>query len=312
MRVYSSLDAGAPQIANANGSLAAVLRACLVGTAGIAYDSKPAAGWTEPFATASNVSVFKQGVGGNNRFLRVVDNGVQSDTVYRRVNARGYEAMTAISTGTGPFPTTGQISGNGPNFGYRYQSIEAPNVPQWLLFASSSFFHLMIDVNAPNNYWVMMAFGTFFSEKAGDIYNDVLMASDNNASSSWVGNYGNGIWVARSDTGVAGAKVAWLMASMSSHTYIGQGDAIYPYPDRIRNALIQSQPQLWCDDYFRGRIPGLWESHHSPSTIGGVNTTWQGAVGSTLAGKSFRIFGPLEPLYAGGAWPVIETTDTWD
>lgn len=317
MRYYSSLDAGAPQIANANGSLAAVLRACLVGTAGVAYGSKAAAGWTEPYATASSISVFKQGAGGNNRILRVVDNGVQADLNYRRVNVRGYEAMTAISTGTGAFPTTGQISGNGPNFGYRYQSIDPAYTPQWNLYASSSFFHLLVDTNYPTNFWSMMSFGTFFSEKVGDIYNDVLMASPNNAYSAWQGyssGAADGVWVARSDNAVAGAKPGvFYTGAKNVSSYIGYGnDTQYPYPNRINNALMQSQPELWVDGYFRGRVPGLWESHHTPAVLGGVGTTWQGTAGSTLAGKGFRIFGALEPQYVGGAWPVIETTDTWD
>ena len=43
--VYRSTDAGAPLLTNSNGSLIAVLKACLVD----GYGSKASAGWTAPF-----------------------------------------------------------------------------------------------------------------------------------------------------------------------------------------------------------------------------------------------------------------------
>lgn len=50
VRYYRYDDAGAPTITGQVGSLTTLLRTVLVGTAGIAYGSKPSAGWTEQFA----------------------------------------------------------------------------------------------------------------------------------------------------------------------------------------------------------------------------------------------------------------------
>lgn len=47
--VYRSTDAGAPVLSNSNGSLIAVLKACLVD----GYSSKASAGWTAPFTGTS-------------------------------------------------------------------------------------------------------------------------------------------------------------------------------------------------------------------------------------------------------------------
>ena len=103
--VYRSTDASAPVLSNANGSLIAVMRACLVD----GYGSKAAAGWTAPY-TGTNLIAFKEGAGGNNRFLRVFDGGADTSTS-RVIKVRAYENMTAISTGTGLFPTSAQVNG---------------------------------------------------------------------------------------------------------------------------------------------------------------------------------------------------------
>lgn len=64
-------------------------------------------GWQKAFS-GTNLAVYRsQSVMGNRRFLRVQDTG--------NVDARivAYNNMTAVSTGTGPFPTAAQISGGG-------------------------------------------------------------------------------------------------------------------------------------------------------------------------------------------------------
>lgn len=311
MNVYSSSDSGAPTLPNTANALNALLYACLV----TGYGSKAGAGWTRPY-TGTNLAVFRQGTGGNGRYLRVFDGSLQADNV-RRVNVRGYEAMTAVSTGTGPFPTTGQISGNGANFPY-FSPSTAGSTSNWILFASSSFFMLLVDIISPTNYWEMMGFGSFFSFKSGDTFNDVLMASPGSVG-GWqgyvtgpgptAGTYG--VWVARNDTGVAGAKESHLVSvTGTSLSGLGQGSPSFPYPDRVTNGLLQAQPTLWCDGYRRGRIPGLWETFHVPGDLGGNGTTWSGVTGP-LAGKSFRLFTGLSPSYVGIANPTIETSDTW-
>lgn len=64
-------------------------------------------GWQKVFSGA-NLAVYRsQNVMGNRRFLRVQDTG----NVDARVIA--YNNMTAVSTGTGPFPTNTQVSGGG-------------------------------------------------------------------------------------------------------------------------------------------------------------------------------------------------------
>jgi hypothetical protein len=67
-------------------------------------------GWTRPYS-GTNLGAYRQGGSASHkRYLRVYDGSTTADSSYY---VRAYEAMTAISTGTGPFPTTAQSAGNG-------------------------------------------------------------------------------------------------------------------------------------------------------------------------------------------------------
>ena len=161
MRSYSSLDIGALQLTDTNNSLNAVLKSVLVD----GYGSKPGAGWTMPFS-GTNTAVFQQGAGGNNRFFRFVDAGYLG-TTNRVAFCRGYESMTAVSTGTGPFPTTGMVGSNGP-VALRYATQSVVNNSRWEIYASSSYCHVLVNYDySGDGQWEYMSFGTGISTKPG-------------------------------------------------------------------------------------------------------------------------------------------------
>lgn len=321
---YSSADAGAHVLTNANSSLAGLLRKVLVGTAGIAWGSKASAGWTEPFATASNVSVFRQGSGSNQRYLRMVDNGA-APTGTRRASFRGYEAMTAISTGTNAFPTAAQLSGNGTYLPYLRDSGGGVwSSSNYRIWADSKCFLLFVDSYGPNNYWEPFFFGDFISYKAGDTFNTVIMGGGLDNTTPWQmyiqsspTSYNEaGCWCARSDTGAAGSKqVAWAKSiPCAAASYVGSGDSTnFPYPDRIAGGILMAKPDLWVDNYRRGKLPMLWDNAHTAAQLGltslAAPTSFSGA--GALAGKTFEIYGGMSPTYIGAAFPIVETSDTW-
>lgn len=313
---YKSTDVGAVQITNTNSGILPVIHSVL----STGYGSKPGAGWTRVF-TGTNLACYKQGAGGNNRVIRFFDGGLQNNLQARCLKYRAYESMSGVSTGVNPFPTTGQVSGNGQNLGYRH--VDNISSPPWIIYASSSFFFMIInfydgaDNYATRNWWEVCGFGTFQSEKPGDTFNQVIIGSaqQSNPDYSWVGLCGvpgitstntYGIYVERSDTGVAGSKDAHLVNRTGS--YIGSSNETYP--SRPSSSLIQAKPQLWCDGFHRGYIPGLWETFHSYSALGGDQTTWDGNAG-TLAGKSFKQYTQLSSQYNGQGTIVVETSDTW-
>ncbi|WP_043007348.1 hypothetical protein [Comamonas testosteroni] len=93
----------------------------------------PVGGWEELFAGAkANVAVFRSiDPTGSRMFLRVDDSG----STFARVV--GYESMTDIDTGTGPFPSAAQGAGGG--YWHRAQSAGAVAV-RWKLVGDSKFF----------------------------------------------------------------------------------------------------------------------------------------------------------------------------
>ena len=106
VRYFRWDDAGAPSLTGEVGSLTSLLRKCLVGTSGIAYGSKPSAGWTELFAgAASNVAVFvnRFADGGSECCVRVDDNAPGAAGA-REAAITTFSTMTDINTGLDALP----------------------------------------------------------------------------------------------------------------------------------------------------------------------------------------------------------------
>ena len=92
------------------------------------------AGWAKPFS-GTNLAVYKsQHIATNGHFLRINDTNASIARVV------GYENMTAISTGTGLFPTTTQLNG-----GLYWTKSSAANsiVIDWTLVADGRIFYLL-------------------------------------------------------------------------------------------------------------------------------------------------------------------------
>lgn len=102
VRYFRFDDAGAPQLSGTVGSLVNILRACLVGTNGVAYGSKPSAGWTEEFVgAAANIAVFRnnQAEGFSGCWVRIHDNAPGTGGA-REAYLNVYASMTDVNTGT--------------------------------------------------------------------------------------------------------------------------------------------------------------------------------------------------------------------
>ena len=310
LTVYRSSDTGAPAVGETAGSLILLIDACLR----TGYGSKAGAGWTKPY-TATNIAVFKQGAGGNNRFLRVWDAraGLDGNNL-RSALIRGYEAMTAVSTGTNPFPTTGQVATNGLYVGYRASGQTTQN---WILRATSSWFDLVIDT-LPDNFTPgtsttrncgYMAFGNFPSFKAGDTYNEYIAGgrADTTPCAMFTVDYAPEVFVTRSDTGGVGSVQAnFHRTAYTDENNVGAGTpAMYPYPNRPDSALLMQPYGIYAGGYPRGTAPGMWGALHGGAALGGADMTFSGQ--GALAGKSFVV----GCLGSGVAWPILETSDTF-
>ena len=103
-RIYSPADPGAPSFSGAQGDFVRLLKAVLVD----GYGQIPPAGWSAPFVDLPNHKiVLRNGASSIARsYFRLAENA-------SNVFTRGFHNMTDIDTGTGAFPTTSQVSGDG-------------------------------------------------------------------------------------------------------------------------------------------------------------------------------------------------------
>lgn len=102
--IFRSSDASAPVLHGNAGSLVAVLDGCLV----TGYGAQTALGWGSPY-TAANKAVYRA-ASGVRHYLDIDDSAPDATALGRNARGRAYEVMTAVGTGTNPFPTVAQVT----------------------------------------------------------------------------------------------------------------------------------------------------------------------------------------------------------
>ena len=136
--------------------------------------------WTKVYS-GTNLAVYRStDPQSNGHYLRVDDTGTTSARV------RGYEEMTDVNTGTGPFCTDTQMSGGG----YWWKSASAnTNASKWKLFGDSRFFGVAVAAASSSSTVNIAAPAKGFGDAlalapGGDAWNTVLSANGNNSSNS--------------------------------------------------------------------------------------------------------------------------------
>lgn len=259
IRLYRADDAGAPVLSGTAGSLIAVLDACLVN----GYGSKPAAGWGKPFS-GTHLAAYRAPVG-NRLYLQVDDTSAQ----YPRL--RGYEAMTAIDAGSGPFPTDTLLSGGG----YAAKSSTASTVARpWLLVADAQAFYLYVSTDttalATPNYVATLFFGDLIAYKPADPWATALICRHGSGTSASSENFGRlaqsaavtaGHYLARNSAGVAGAVGCNAQTHIGIIVCCGAGGS--PYPDPVTDRLNLARIPLAESNFaLRGHLPGVANPLH--------------------------------------------------
>jgi hypothetical protein len=302
--IYRSSDASAPVLTGEAGKLVALLDACLVA----GYGAKSAAGWTKPY-TATSYAVFRQG-GGLQEYLEVLD----TDPQMARVT--GYEVMTAVITGTGPFPTAAQFSGGL----YCRKSVTANTTARpWILFATNETFYLFIFGNSTTFGTYSggdsnLAFGQLFSSLAGDASHTFIIAASDTSTTSTaatinrnsIPNYGPAPlaahYLARAYT-QSGGSFQFGKRSNGLYQQTQSGVAAAAYPEPVSGGLHISE--IWALETAlttRGRFPGLFNLGHVYTSFTQFDTFSGGA---TLSGRDFMFV--LTGIYG----IAIETNGGW-
>lgn len=299
VRIYRSTDSGAPTLSGEAGKLINVLDACLVN----GYGSKAAAGWTKPYS-GTNKAVYRQPAGTNQQYLRVDDSNAQYGLCV------GYEAMTDVDTGTGPYPTAAQMASGV----YSYKSTAANTTARaWMLATNGDIFYLFVDSSGSKTVIGGIFFGGINSRKSGDAYRNIIIGSTGSVSTqSYLGSLNNmsamtpAHYMARSHTQTGTAIAVGKHSDMSktSSTTVGRGNIAYP--DAVNSELMMSPLHIHESvSVLRGRLPGLWSPDHDRPIADGDTFSGSG----DFASKTFE----AKTIYSSSTEGrvFIETSDTW-
>lgn len=160
VHVYQSTDPGAPvHPSSTRGSMAALLRACLV-TGWTAGDTvvQPA-GWEEPYAEANNKACFRAKTGARQFFQIDESETISGDGKIAVMTA--YESMSDAENGLGSWGSV--------NFGKLYNVSTAL---KWAVIADERTCYVLMDGYDSNHY--PHGFGEFISTVPDDPYNSFI------------------------------------------------------------------------------------------------------------------------------------------
>lgn len=313
--VYRSSDTSAPSLNGNAGSLISVLDGCLVN----GYGTQPAAGWTKAFS-GTNKADYRQAAG--NQFYLDVDDSAAQTALGKEANVRGYEAMTALQTGTNPFPTTAQIASPGLNI--RKSAATGTTSRAWLLIADDRTFHFFVLTGDAAGYYFGFSFGDVYSYVSADAGRTMIAARSNAnaATDTWL-NMGQqwnlhrtGLYLARNSAGSAGA----IQFGGSMPTTDGNDSPqTLSSPDPIGGQIWISRVTLGSANDsargIRGFMRGFYLLENTVTPKLNDGDTFSGT--GTLAGRSFLVLASAHYSQAttadnNSSLYAIETSNTWD
>lgn len=268
-------------------------------------------GWLKPFS-GTNLAVYRSAdVTGTQFYLNVDD----TSTIETRV--RGYEVMTAVNTGTSPFPTVSQQAAPGA---YWSKFLNAGSKP-WMIVGDGKQFiiYLTYYSGVPNSAFIG-GFGDFISKKSPDPYCGALYAANTAAPGNSDASYSiaysasvnspQGPWVARGYTGQGSSVLAGRVATPPIPTngaisgVVGGG--LLAFPNLGDNSLYFSPMYLWeyNPTVLRGVLPGPLFLCNS---AGGNVYSFRDQI-TGVSGYPGRVFKALS-TYTGVMF--VDTTGPW-
>ena len=264
-------------------------------------------GWAKPFA-GTNVGVYRAtdptSLG---MYLRVDDTGTTTARVV------GYETMSDVNTGTGPFPTSAQVAGGG----YWEKSGAAGSTARnWIIVGDERAFYWWCVPNAATtvtSQGLLRGFGDLIPRRSTDGYAAFLQAeiasvvtsTSTMLDLSLMTNSTGGFYLMspRQQTGLGSATALYLYAESKRSTTAGNMKSgspsgfVSPYPNTADNALDLDRALAFesFDYSVRGQLPGLL---HLPQNVGFSFSTWDKIAGQgTLLGRKLMAIRTGTPGY---------------
>lgn len=254
-------------------------------------------GWSKPFS-GTQKGMYKA-AGGGQRCLRVHHTNQQLAYI------RGFEGASSVDTGTNPFPTTTQVTGEGLFLLTNYPNQTAAT--EWMLFGDDRFFVLMINGHkgtASDTMWGMYTFGDINTYGSADNYACVINGGTyygpyfqwsygTPCSLGRYADYSNsdannvtGSYLSRSYTGGAGA-VRWAGIGNPLGKGFGNGDLVYPNP--VDDSVPLHFPVIVVEEGYtalRGELPGIVQPIQK---IGGLHGSTFTLTSGPLSGRKAMV-----------------------
>ena len=301
-RVYRSTDAGAPVLERLDvddeaTSLMALLHACLV----TGYGAFPAAGWTRPYKNATT-AVFQQG-GGSGEYLHMLDD----TSVTPSPRFIGYETMSAIDTGTNPYPAAGAYTS------VTYQAGAGGIAMPWTIVADDRTFYFYHRDATTSNYTVL-AYGDGYSYQSSGLYRTFLSSQGYYIrSDSLIGSGANFWYTPRNELGVYNAIDRPLSLAGDATKGIASrlvGSIPYPHGPDQKIWLAPLELVDHNNPAVRMRLRGFWHWLHNTASVADEDVF--SGVGD-LVWKNFLL---IRDVQSGGSTftnvVIHETSSTWD
>lgn len=277
-----------------------------------------ALGFTKSY-TGTNKRAFKSSdIASTGCFLRVDDTGTTTARVV------GYETMSDVDTGTGPFPTSTQLSGG---YWWPKSNTADTSARNWVLVGDERTFYLYVSPH-PTTYagqGVTFAFGDLISNKSGDAWSCVLAGGDSSAVATTTSNVSACVgyaqptstataWaVARSHVAIGGAQLGYqtsghAVASAYSGT-TAYNTRSYAFPNGADNGLLLSEVLFANNSAIRGVVPG---AYHTPLLVGGYFSTNDSILGTgSFSGKKMLALRTGSPAAATYGVLFLDVTGPW-
>lgn len=242
---------------------------------GVITHKVAALGWTKPFADAGNVGVYRlNSVEGTGSYLRVTDSGTSD------ARCVGYESMSDLSTGVGPFPTGLQQPGG--TYWPKSGTANSTTRP-WILVGDDRGFYLCSSpyqdagMGGVGSSWKLVAyFGDFTSNKAVDPDRAMISGSSTPTSSSLAttircmsfrSSSVTSAYLRRGTSGIGGAVQLYRTwhkpVPSSADSYSGDSVASLSFPNPADNGFYVSPVDLSEVNMYRGQAPGFYCTAHN-------------------------------------------------
>src|SRR5574337_1895785 len=196
-------------------------------------------GWDKPYSGTNLAAYRPSDVTGLRMYLRV------DHTTALTPRVLGYETMSDINTGTGPFPTSTQMSG-----GLYWPASHTANgsAVNWVIFGDHAGFYIGVQTNSAHTAGItsIFYFGDEIPKKSGDAYSCKISGSGATlaaTTSSTEDEAYSGIakartYVSRSVTQLGSSRAGTSYApGLVANSFSGSSSQVFVYPNTADNSL---------------------------------------------------------------------------